>query len=43
MNIIEKIKKYISIFTSGNSKEKDNFLYFVCGSESLPLPLPQEE
>lgn len=46
MGIIERIKSYILNITSKKlhkNENKDNFLYFVCGSESLPLPLPQDE
>ena len=46
MSIIDKIKKFISTFKNKNllfDDYKENFIYFVCGSESLPLPLPQDE
>lgn len=46
MSIIDKIKKFISTFKNKNllfDDYKESFIYFVCGSESLPLPLPQDE
>ena len=46
MSIIDKIKNFISTFKNKNllfDDYKENFIYFVCGSESLPLPLPQDE